>query len=99
MSLKIEKNVSDITKLELSGRLDTSTAPEFEAVLDEVLSDANGLELNFDKLEYISSAGLRLILKAYKAMAKKGGMKLTHVNASIKEVLEITGFMDFLNIE
>lgn len=99
MSLKIEKNITDVTTLKLEGRLDTTTAPEFEAVLDEVLPDTKELVLDFDGLEYVSSAGLRVILKAQKTMNTKGTMKLVHVAESIMEVFDITGFMDFLTIE
>lgn len=83
-----------------SGRLDTTTAPQFEAVVDEALPEAEELVLDFKELEYISSAGLRVILKAQKAMnSAKGAMKLVHVNEDIMEVFDITGFIDILTIE
>ena len=83
----------------MSGRLDTTTAPELEAALDEVLENTKELIFNLENLEYISSAGLRVILKAQKSMNTKGSMKLTGVNDSIMEVFDITGFLDILTIE
>lgn len=83
----------------LIGRLDTVTAPELEAELEKILPNTNALVLDIEKLEYISSAGLRVILKAQKAMNTKGTMKLSHVGESVMEVFDITGFSDFLNIE
>ena len=83
----------------LSGRLDTVTAPQLEAELEKILSDSDALVLDMANLEYISSAGLRVILKAQKAMNTKGTMKLIHVGESIMEIFDITGFSDFLNIE
>lgn len=82
----------------LIGRLDTVTAPELEAELEKILPNTNALVLDMEKLEYISSAGLRVILKAQKAMNTKGTMKLSHVGESVMEVFDITGFSDFLNI-
>ena len=83
----------------LSGRLDTATAPELETVLDSALPGTQDLTLDMKSLEYISSAGLRVILKAQKAMNDRGSMKLIHVNDTILEVFDITGFVDFLTIE
>ncbi len=99
MSLSIEKKLGEKTEITIAGRLDTTTAPELEALLDELLPAANALTLDLGKLEYISSAGLRLILKAQKAMSRKGGMLLKHVPAPVMEVFTITGFADFLTIE
>ena len=99
MSLNIEKKYSDVNTIVLSGRLDTVTAPQLEAELEKILSDSDALVLDMANLEYISSAGLRVILKAQKAMNTKGTMKLIHVGESIMEVFDITGFSDFLNIE
>ena len=79
--------------------MDTVTAPQLEAELEKILSDSDALVLDMANLEYISSAGLRVILKAQKAMNTKGTMKLIHVGESIMEVFDITGFSDFLNIE
>jgi anti-sigma B factor antagonist len=84
--------------LNISGRLDTTTAPALETVIAETTGTCDQLILDFADLEYISSAGLRVILKAQKAMAAKGGMKLLHVNETIMEIFEITGFSDILTI-
>ena len=83
----------------LEGRLDTTTAPELEAVVDTALTDVETLVLDLEQLEYISSAGLRVFLKAQKLMNTKGTMKTIHVNATIMEVFDITGFVDILTIE
>ncbi len=83
----------------LEGRLDTVTAPELEQALKEVLDDAGELTLDFGKLDYISSAGLRVLLSAQKQMRQKGSMKLTHVSETIMEIFEVTGFSEILTIE
>ena len=83
----------------LEGRLDTVTAPELEASLKEDLDKAENLVMDFSKLEYISSAGLRILLSAHKSMAGKGGMKVKNVNEIVNEVFEVTGFADILTIE
>lgn len=85
--------------IELEGRLDTMTAPQLEAELKEAMPDAESLILDFSKLDYISSAGLRALLSAYKVMSAKGGMKVTHVNEIVREVFDVTGFSDILTIE
>ena len=89
------------TALEIAveGRLDTTTAPELEKDLKESMEGAESLVIDLEKLEYISSAGLRVLLSAHKAMAGKGGMKVTHVNEVVGEVFDVTGFTDILNIE
>ena len=84
--------------LALTGRLDTMTSPELEAELNRSLEDAQSLVLDFTGLEYISSAGLRVMLSAHKAMSGKGGMKVTHINEVVREVFDVTGFSDILNI-
>lgn len=84
-------------EVELVGRLDTTTAPQLEAELN--LDGISELNFNFEKLDYISSAGLRVLLAAQKTMNKQGSMKLKNVNADIMEVFEITGFSDILTIE
>lgn len=94
---KINENEKVIVKI--SGRLDTSTAPELEKELDGVLCGTKELLLDMEGLEYISSAGLRVILKAQKTMNTQGSMKLTGVNDNIMEVFDITGFLDILTIE
>ena len=86
-------------EIALEGRLDTMTSPELETELNKDLNDADSLTLDFSKLDYISSAGLRVLLSAHKAMSAKGGMKVTNVNEIVREVFEVTGFADILTIE
>ena len=83
----------------LEGRLDTMTSPDLEKELKESLNGATELTLDFTKLEYISSAGLRVLLSAHKIMSGKGGMKVTNVNEIVAEVFDVTGFADILTIE
>lgn len=83
----------------LEGRLDTITAPQLESELKEVGSDIDSLNFDFEKLDYISSAGLRVLLAAQKMMNKQGSMVIRNVNDEIKEVFEITGFSEILTIE
>ena len=98
--MTIEKKINnDAVTLIVSGRLDTQTAPELENELDKTLSNVKELTFDMTNLEYVSSAGLRVILKAQKAMNAQGSMKLTGVNDSIMEVFDITGFLDILTIE
>ena len=98
--MTIEKKINgDAVTLIVSGRLDTQTAPELENELDSILSGLKELIFDMTNLEYVSSAGLRVILKAQKAMNAQGSMKLTGVNDSIMEVFDITGFLDILTIE
>lgn len=85
--------------LALEGRLDTTTAPELEAELSRSLDGADTLALDFDALDYISSAGLRVVLSAHKTMARRGGMKVCRVNEMIQEIFDVTGFSDILTIE
>ncbi len=82
----------------LGGRLDTVTAPELEKELRASLDGVTELVLDFEELEYISSAGLRVLLAAQKIMNKQGEMKVTHVSEAIKEIFEVTGFSDILTI-
>lgn len=81
------------------GRLDTVTAPVFEKELKASLESITELVLDFDKLEYISSAGLRVLLSAQKAISGKGSMKIKNVNDIIMEIFDVTGFSDILTIE
>lgn len=99
--LNIRQNLENGTAaFALEGRLDTVTAPELEKKLWDTLGGVKALVLDFEKLEYISSAGLRVLLSAQKTMNKKGGtMTVTHVNELIGEIFEITGFSDILTIE
>ena len=97
--MTIEKTIAGTAAaLKIIGRLDTSTAPELEAAID-ACADIKELVLDCAALEYVSSAGLRVILKAQKMMNAQGSMKLTHVNETIMEVFDITGFADILTIE
>ncbi|MBQ9762881.1 MAG: STAS domain-containing protein [Phascolarctobacterium sp.] len=91
-------NGSELT-LSLTGRLDTTTAPELEAVIKENITGVTNLVMDFAGLEYLSSAGLRVILSAQKTMNKQGEMVIRNVNETINEVFEITGFIDILTIE
>ena len=98
--MTIEKTIMNASaSLKIIGRLDTSTAPELEATIDGCVSGIKELVLDCSELEYVSSAGLRVILKAQKLMNAQGNMKLTHVNETIMEVFDITGFADILTIE
>lgn len=98
--LNIEKktNESELT-VALTGRLDTTTAPDLEAVIKESLDGVTSFEIDMEALEYISSAGLRVLLSAQKVMNKQGEMKVTHVSETIMEIFEVTGFSDILTIE
>ena len=83
----------------LEGRLDTTTAPELEAELKTCLDGITDLTLDMTNLDYISSAGLRVLLSAHKIMLKQGKMKVTNVSEIVREVFEVTGFSDILTIE
>ena len=83
----------------LEGRLDTLTAPDLEKELGDVLEDVTELILDFSSLDYISSAGLRVLLAAQKRMNRQGSMKVIGVNGTIQEIFEVTGFSEILTIE
>ena len=87
------------TTIALEGRLDTTTAPQLDTELKQNLGDAETLIFDFEKLDYISSAGLRLLLQAQKLMNKRGSMVIRNVNETVMEVFEVTGFSDVLTIE
>ena len=96
--MEIIKNLNEnVMNIALEGRLDTTTAPQLEAEL--TLDGVSELTFDFAKLDYISSAGLRVLLAAQKVMNKQGAMKVLNVNSDIMEVFEITGFSDILTIE
>ena len=98
--MKIDKKQNGTAlEIALEGRLDTTTAPELEQELKNSLDGATELTMDFSKLDYISSAGLRVLLSAHKTMRAKGGMKVTNVNEIVKEVFDVTGFADILTIE
>ncbi len=101
-----EKNMTITKKAEgeklsiaLEGRLDTTTAPQLEAELKRSIGGVSDLLFDFEKLEYLSSAGLRVLLAAQKVMNKQGTMVIKNVNETIAEVFEITGFSEILTIE
>ena len=85
--------------LALEGRLDTMTAPQLEAELKSAIDGVTELTLDFSGLDYISSAGLRVLLAAQKVMNRQGVMRVLHVNETVMEVFEVTGFTDILTIE
>ena len=98
MDIKKTKNDTTLT-LAIQGRIDTTTAPQLEAELRSDIDGVTGLYLDFTGVEYISSAGLRVLLSAQKLMSRQGKMVLSHVNESVMEVFEVTGFSDILTIE
>ncbi len=98
MTINTQKENGKIN-VALEGRLDTTTSPQLDSELKSVLEGTTDLVLDFEKLEYISSAGLRVILTAQKTMNKQGKMLIKNVNDTIMEVFEVTGFADILTIE
>ena len=96
--MEIKKNV-EATVIEVVGRLDTTSAPALEKAINEDIGDAKNLVLDLKGVQYISSAGLRVLLGAQKKMQKIGSMKVTNVCEAVMEVLEMTGFADILVIE
>ena len=98
MTITKTQNGSELTVV-VEGRLDTMTAPELEKELNEVIEGVTALSFDLEKLNYVSSAGLRVLLSAQKKMNKQGEMKLVHVNETIMEIFEVTGFSDILTIE
>ena len=98
MTIDKKANGSELT-IALTGRLDTTTAPQLEGELRTCLNGVKELILDMAGLEYLSSAGLRVILAAQKVMNKQGSMVVRHVNDTVNEVFEITGFVDILTIE
>jgi anti-sigma B factor antagonist len=98
LDIDVKKDGTEYTFL-LEGRLDTITSPELETELKSSLDEVTELILDFEKLEYISSAGLRVLLSAQKLMMKQGSMKVIHVTETVMEIFEVTGFVDILTIE
>lgn len=98
MNISTDKKGTALT-IALEGRLDTTTSPELEACIEENLSDVTELTFDMKELEYISSAGLRVLLSAQKKMSKVGHMEVINVNETIMEVFEVTGFVDILDIK
>lgn len=97
MNININKNEANLT-VELEGRLDTTTAPKLESSIKENIDGCENLVLDFAKLEYISSAGLRVILASQKIMNKQGKMTIKNVNSTIMDIFEVTGFSEILTI-
>ena len=98
MTIEKKQSNTELT-ISLTGRLDTTTAPQLEAELKGSLPGVEHLVLDFSALEYLSSAGLRVLLAAQKQMNKQGGMVVRHVNETIAEIFDVTGFCDILTIE
>ena len=98
MTMEIKKN-AEATVIEVVGRLDTTSAPALEKAINEDIGDAKNLVLDLKGVQYISSAGLRVLLGAQKKMQKIGSMKVTNVCEAVMEVLEMTGLADILVIE
>ena len=98
MTIEIKKNAAE-TIIEIVGRLDTITAPALDKTINEDIGDAQNLVLDVKGMEYISSAGLRVLLGAQKKMQKIGSMKVKNVCAEVMDVFEMTGFADILVIE
>lgn len=98
MTIEINKN-ADATVIEITGRLDTTTAPALDKTINEDIGDTKNLVLDVKEMEYISSAGLRVLLSAQKKMQKIGSMKVINVREEVMDVFEMTGFADILVIE
>ena len=98
MTIEIKRN-AEVTTIDIVGRLDTTTAPDLDKTINEDITDVKNLVLDFRGVEYISSAGLRVLLGAQKKMQKIGTMKLINVREEVMEVFEMTGFADILVIE
>ena len=95
----LKKQNNDELKNEVAGRLDTSTAPELEEYVRESIDDVTSLVFDFEKLDYISSAGLRVILSTQKIMSAKGTLKVKNMNNTVKEIFDVTGFSEIITIE
>ncbi len=98
MTIKMKKNAQDVV-IEVAGRLDTVTAPALDKTINEDISDTKKLVLDIKGVEYISSAGLRVLLSTQKKMQKIGTMKVINACEEVMEVFEMTGFADILTIE
>lgn len=97
--MTINKTITDgKAVIAIEGNLDTNTVPELEAVLNEILPNIKALDFDFAKLDYLSSAGLRVLLNAQKVMSKQGVMVIHHVNDSVMDIFDMTGFSSILTI-
>ena len=98
--MTVQKTLTDtVLNLQIKGRIDTTTAPQLETEIKDNITGITELKLDFAEVDYISSAGLRVILSVQKIMNKQGKMTISHVSANVMEVFEITGFTDILTIE
>lgn len=98
MKIEVRKSETE-TVIEIEGRVDTITAPELDLAIQQIINDTKNLVLDVKGMEYISSAGLRVLLSAQKKMQKVGSMKVIHVCEAVMEVFEMTGFVDIMTIE
>ncbi|MBP3891537.1 MAG: STAS domain-containing protein [Solobacterium sp.] len=98
MDIQVEKQESNVT-LFVSGRIDTNTSPEFEETINQNIEEDTNLVLDFEKVEYISSAALRVLLATHKKLKNGGSLRIVHVNDVVMEILNITGFLDILDVE
>ena len=98
MTIEMKKNGSALT-VSLAGRLDTVTSPDLEKALADALADVKELTFDLAKLEYVSSAGLRVLLSTQKVMNVQGSMVVKNVNQDVMDIFEVTGFSDILTIE
>jgi anti-sigma B factor antagonist len=97
--LKIQtKRDGDTLTVVLDGELNTVTSPELNEVLESALGDARNLSLDFEKLDYVSSAGLRVLLAAEKRVSRNGRMEITHVNEIVRDAFDVTGLLDIFNV-
>ena len=99
MSFHFEYLTEDTVKMYVEGRLDVSTSPELRKKIAEISEAVTRLVMDFRDVTYVSSAGLRVLLAAHKAMKPKGGLKIRNVNEIVLEVFDVTGFADILTIE
>ena len=95
----IKRQDGDVLTVALEGRLDTVSAPQLEGELRTAVNGVRELVFDLEKLDYVSSAGLRVLLSAQKVMNRQGGMTIRNVKPEILEIFEVTGFVDILNIE
>ena len=98
MEITVNKNGNELTIIPI-GRIDTATAPELQTVVDENISGVTDLTFDLQKLKYLSSAGLRVLMSTQKIMNKQGKMRLVHVNEDVMDVLDMTGLTDVFEIE
>lgn len=98
--MQISKNTADgVLHVSIAGKIDTLTAPALDRDLQADCEAAQAMVLDFNQVDYISSAGLRILLRLHKRMAPKGGMRIIHANETVREVFSITGFIDLFSIE